>query len=323
MVQTDSRPDRLKELLRGGICSRRDFLALSGRCTAGFVGLSTLGPTWLFAGEEVPPTVDLAVATNGTPAQLVRTVIASLGGMNRFVSKGDIVVVKPNIAWDRSPEQAATTNPEVVAEVIKLCLEAGAKKVKVFDRPCNNPMRTYVNSGIKEAAEAAGAEVSHVARPGFVEIDMPENKLLRSWKLYKPALDCDCLINVPIAKQHGVSELTLGMKNLMGIMGGDRGQIHWRIHEYLPELSAFVRPKLTLIDAVRILVANGPQGGNPKDVRKLDTVIASPHIASVDAYAATLFGMSPNDLGFITNGHKLGLGEIALDKVKIAKTDLS
>lgn len=322
-MQADSRPDRLKELLREKTYSRRDFLELSGRCTAGFVGLSTLGPTWLFAGEEVPPTVDLAVAMNGTPAQLVRTVLASLGGMSRFVSKGDIVVVKPNIAWDRNPEQAANTNPEVVAEVIKLCLEAGAKKVKVFDRPCNNPMRTYVNSGIKEAAEAAGAEVSHVARPGFVKVDMPENELLRSWKLYKPALDCDCLINVPIAKQHGVSELTLGMKNLMGIMGGDRGQIHWRIHEYLPELSAFVRPKLTLIDAVRILVANGPQGGNPKDVRKLDTVIASPHIASADAYAATLFDVNPNDLGFITYGHKLGLGEIDLDKLKIAKTDLS
>ena len=303
--------------------SRREFLGLGIGFTASLAGLSTLGSNWLFAQGEIPPPVDLAVAVNGSAKELVRSVIASLGGMNRFVSKGDIVVVKPNIAWDRNPEQAANTNPEVVAEVIRLCFEAGAKKVKLFDRPCNKPSRTYRNSGIKEAAEKVGAEVSYTSSPGFVKVDMPENKILRSWELYRPALDCDCLINVPIAKQHATSELTLGMKNLMGIMGGDRGQIHWRIHDYLPELASFVRPKLTVIDAVRILVANGPQGGSLKDVRRIDTVVASPYIASADAYAATLFGKNPTDLRFITNGHKLGLGEIDLEKLNLAKTDLS
>jgi uncharacterized protein (DUF362 family) len=303
--------------------SRREFLNLGIGCTAGLLGLSTFGPSWLLAQDEISPPVDLAVALNGSAKELIRSVIASLGGMNRFVTKGDIVVVKPNIAWDRNPKQAANTNPEVVAEVIRLCFEAGAKKVKLFDRPCNKPSRTYRNSGIKEAAERAGAEVSYTSDPGFVKVDMPENKILRSWELYRPALDCDCLINVPIAKQHATSELTLGMKNLMGIMGGDRGQIHWRIHEYLPELAHFVRPKLTIIDAVRILVANGPQGGNLGDVRTINTVIASSHIASADAYAATLFGKNPSDLGFITYGHKLGLGEIDLEKLNLARIDLS
>ncbi|MFQ5870312.1 MAG: DUF362 domain-containing protein [Candidatus Zixiibacteriota bacterium] len=287
------------------------------------MGLSTFRSNWLFAQDEIPAPVDLAVAVNGSPKELVRSVIASLGGMNRFVSKGDVVVVKPNIAWDRSPEQAANSNPQVVAEIVKLCFQAGAKKVRVFDRTCNKPWRTYRNSGIKEAAERVGAEVSYTSDPGFAKVDMPENKLLRSWELYKPALDCDCLINVPIAKQHATSELTLGMKNLMGIMGGDRGQIHWRIHDYLPELAHFIRPKLTVIDAVRILVANGPQGGSLKDVRRIDTVVAGPYIASADAYAATLFGKNPTDLGFITNGHKLGLGEIDLEKLNLARVDLS
>jgi uncharacterized protein (DUF362 family) len=320
---TDLSPSRAKGSASGRDYSRREFLKLGVGCTAGLLGLSAFGSNWLFAQEETPSLVDLAVAVNGSPEELVRSVIASLGGINRFVSRGDIVVVKPNIAWDRNPEQAANTNPEVVAEVIRLCFEAGAKKVKLFDRPCNKPSRTYRNSGIKEAAEKVGAEVSYTSSPGFVKVDMPGNKLLRSWELYKPALDCDCLINLPIAKQHGTSGLTLGMKNLMGIMGGDRGQIHWRIHEYLPELAHFVRPKLTIIDAVRILVANGPQGGNLGDVRTINTVIASSHIASADAYAATLFGKNPSDLGFITYGHKLGLGEIDLEKLSLTKRDLS
>jgi len=318
LVASKSKPSRCRRDY-----SRREFLSFGIGYTAGLLGLSTFGSSWLFAQGEISSPVDLAIAINGTPGELVRSVVASLGGMSRFVSTGDIVVVKPNIAWDRSPEQAANTNPQVVAETVKLCFEAGAKKVKVFDRPCNNPSRTYRNSGIKEAAEGVGAEVSYTAEAGFARVDMPENKLLRSWELYKPALDCDCLINLPIAKQHGTSELTLGMKNLMGIMGGNRGKIHWRIHDYLPELAAFVRPKLTVIDAIRILVANGPQGGNLKDVRRIDTVIASPHIASAEAYAATLFGKDPSALGFIAYGHKLGLGEIDLEKLNVARIDLS
>jgi uncharacterized protein (DUF362 family) len=273
-----------------------------------------------FPQEEDFP--DLAVATNGTPALIARKAMELLGGMKKFVSRGDIVVVKPNIGWDRNPQQAADTNPEMVAEVVKMCLECGAKKVKVFDRSCNTASRCYENSGIKKAASEVGAEVSYVASAGFSKMKFPQGDVLKEWEMYKPAMEADVLINVPIAKNHGLSKLTLGMKNLMGIMGGDRGKIHWKIDDNLADLANFVRPKLTILDAYRILVKNGPQGGSLKDVRETKTIIAGKNIATVDAYGATLFGMKPTDLGYVVKANKFGLGEIDLAKVNIKKVAL-
>jgi uncharacterized protein (DUF362 family) len=150
----------------------------------------------------------------------------------------------------------------------------------------------------------------------------PQGEVLKKWYMYKPAIEADVLINVPIAKHHGLSKLTLGMKNLMGIMGGDRGKIHWNIDDNLADLANFVRPKLTILDAYRILVKNGPQGGSLKDVRETKTIIAGKNIATVDAYGATLFDMKPTDLGYVVKANKFGLGEIDLNKVNIKKVRL-
>ena len=306
----------------GPAIPRRDFIKASVG-TAFFLGLSNFGWAEAFGQtveEESFP--DLAVVTNGTPAMMTRKVMELLGGMKKFVSKGDIVVVKPNIGWDRNPQQAANTNPEVVAEVVKMCLECGAKKVKVFDRTCNTPSRCYENSGIKKAASEAGAEVSYVVDVGFSMMKFPQGEVLKKWAMYKPALEADLLINVPIAKHHGLPKLTLGMKNLMGIMGGDRGEIHWKIDENLADVANFVRPKLTILDAYRILVRNGPQGGSLKDVVEKKTIIAGKNIATVDAYGATLFNMKPTDLVYVVKANKLGLGEIDLNKVTIKRVAL-
>jgi uncharacterized protein (DUF362 family) len=303
--------------------TRRDFIK-SSLGTAAALSLSYMGLPELFAQtlgkKEIYP--DLAVVTNGDPASLTRQVMELLGGMKRFVSNGDVVVVKPNIGWDRSPEQAADTNPEVVAEVVKMCLEAGAKKVKVFDRTCNSASRCYENSGIKKAASEAGAEVSYMVDTGFTKMKFPQGEVLKEWYMYKPALEADILINVPIAKDHGSSKLTMGIKNLMGIMGGDRGQIHWKMDDNLADLVNFVRPQLTILDAYRILVNNGPQGGSLKDVVEKKTIIAGVQIASVDAYGTTLFDMEPTDLGYVVKANKFGLGEIDLAKLKIKKVSL-
>jgi uncharacterized protein (DUF362 family) len=302
--------------------TRRDFIKGSVG-TAFLLGLSNFswaevfGP---FPQEESFP--DLAVVTNGTPAIMARKVLELLGGMKKFVSKGDIVVVKPNIGWDRNPQQAADTNPEVVAEVVKMCLECGAKKVKVFDRTCNTASRCYENSGIKKATSEAGAEVSYVISAGFSKMKFPQGEVLKKWYMYKPAIEADVLINVPIAKHHGLTKLTLGIKNLMGIMGGDRGKIHWKIDDKLADLANFVRPKLTILDAYRILIKNGPQGGNLKDVRETKTIVAGRDIATVDAYGATLFDTKPTDLGCVVKANKFGLGEIDLSKVDIKKVSL-
>ncbi len=302
--------------------TRRDFI--QGSMGAAFLlGLPNLawgevfGP---FPPEESFP--DLAVVTDGTPAAMARKVMELLGGMKKFVSRGDIVVVKPNIGWDRNPEQAACTNPDVVAEVVTMCLECGAKKVKLFDRSCNTASRCYENSGIDKAASEAGAEVSFVVDAGFSKMEFPQGQVLKKWEMYKPAIEADVLINVPIAKNHGLSKLTLGMKNLMGIMGGDRGKIHWKIDDKLADLANFVRPQLTILDAYRILVKNGPQGGSLKDVREIKTIAAGKDIATVDAYGATLFDMKPTDLGYVVKANKFGLGEIDLSKVNIKKVSL-
>jgi len=302
--------------------TRRDFIKASLGSTLSF-GLAHLWVPDLLAqtlkGEDIP---DLAVVTGEDPASITRKAIELLGGMKRFVSTGDVVVVKPNIGWDRRPEQAANTNPEVVAEVVKLCLESGAKKVKVFDRTCNVASRCYRNSGIKKAASDAGAEVSFVVDAGFSKMKFPQGVVLKQWRMYKPALEADVLINVPIAKNHGLAKLTMGIKNLMGIMGDDRGKIHWDIDDKLADLANFVRPQLTILDAYRILVKNGPQGGSLKDVKEKKTLIAGTQIATVDAYGATLFDMKPTDLRYVVKASKFGLGEIDLSKVNIKKVTL-
>jgi len=298
---------------------RRDFIKSSLGLGAA-LSFSSFIPLESF-GEKLQKvtTPDLAVATGGAPGSMVRKTIELLGGMKNFVSTGDVVVVKPNIGWDRKPEQAANTNPEVVSEVVKMCLEAGAKKVKVFDRSCNAAQRCYESSGIKKAATQAGAEVSYVLDAAFKETKFPQGVVLKSWPVYKPAMECDVLINIPIAKHHGLSRLTLGMKNLMGVLGGDRGIIHQNIDEKLADVAGFIKPKLTILDAYRILTDKGPAGGHPKDVKLTKTIIAGKNIVSVDAYGTTLFGLKPADLPCIVLGNKFGLGEIDLNKLLIER----
>ncbi|UCE20343.1 MAG: DUF362 domain-containing protein [Gemmatimonadota bacterium] len=265
---------------------------------------------------------DIVVAKNGSPAALVQNAIKSLGGMSQFVTKGDVVVVKPNIGWDRTPQQAANTNPEVVAETIRLCYEAGAKKVKVFDRTCNDARRCYKRSGIEEAVKEAGGEIRHIVEARFTKIDIPQGKVLKSWEFYKDVLECDVLINIPVAKHHSLTRVSLGVKNIMGVIGGDRGEIHNGIDQKLADLCTILQPHLTVLDATRILVANGPQGGSLGDVRQTSTIAAGTDMITVDAYAATLFQLKGSDIGYIARCHEMGLGVMDLEKVNIKEIDL-
>ena len=261
---------------------------------------------------------DLVVATGASPARITKAAIDALGGMKRFISRGDIVVVKPNIAWDRVPEQAGNTNPEVVGEVVRLCVEAGAKKVKVFDRTVNDPRRCYVQSGISAAAGAAGATVDYMDDRKFKDMKL-NGEVLKNWPLYSDIFEADKVINVPIAKDHGLAQLTMTMKNWMGVMGGSRRRIHQRLDESLVDLAMAVKPTLNILDAVRILTANGPQGGNLADVKKLDTIVAGVDQVAVDSFGATLFGMKGSDLGYVKIGHKRGFGQMKLEKLRIQK----
>jgi len=261
---------------------------------------------------------DLVVVHGASPEKIVKAALDALGGIKKFISRGDIVVIKPNIGWDRTPEQAGNTNPEVVAAVVKLCFEAGARKVKVFDRPVNDPRRCYVQSGIAPAVSALGAEADYVDDRKFKDMAI-NGQALKSWPLYTDIFEADKVINIPIAKHHGLAKLTMSMKNWMGVMGGSRRQIHQKLDESLVDLSLKIKPTLTILDAVRILTANGPQGGSLADVKKLDTIIVGVDQVAIDSYGATLFGMKGSDLGYVTLGHKIGLGQMDLSKLHIKK----
>ncbi len=289
---------------------------------AGTVVASTALPT--SRPTETPaiiPTIEhphLAVARGGEPAQLVRRAVAAVGGMERFVSAGDDVIIKPNICVGyHTYEYAATTNPWVVGELVKLCLEAGASRVRVMDQPFGSgPEQAYRQSGIQEVVEAAGGHMELMANFKFVKAEIPLGRDLKEWDLYEDALTADVLIDVPIAKDHNLAKLTLGMKNLMGLIR-NRSAMHRNLGQRLADLASRFQPTLTVVDAVRVLTAHGPTGGSLEDVRKLDTVIVTPDVVAADSYAATLFGMKPEDLAYVRAATEMGLGRSDLANLKI------
>lgn len=253
-----------------------------------------------------------------SPGVITRAAIASLGGMKRFVTRGDRVVVKPNIGWDRTPELAACTNPEVIKTIVELCFEAGAKEVTVMDNTTNQAQRCYARSGIAEAAKSAGAKVPYV-NPFRLKKMSLGGQWLKEWEVYTDFIEADKLINVPIAKHHSLSRLTLGMKNWLGAIGGSRNQLHQRLDEAMVDLAAFFQPELTILDAYRILLRNGPQGGRISDTRLQKSVVAGTDPVAVDTLGATFFGLQPRDLPYLEIARLRGLGETNLEKVRFEK----
>ena len=261
----------------------------------------------------------IAVASKKNPGASTRAAIAALGGMAAFVKKGDKVVIKPNAAWARSPENAATTNPEVVAALVAMCKEAGAKEVTIIEHTIDRPAdMVLATTGIKAAAEKAGAKVQAIQNESnYRQIEIPGGKLLKREQVSKDILAADVFINVPIAKVHGATKLTLGMKNLMGIMW-NRGAWHnsASLHQCIADFIGAVKPDLTVLDATRILLTNGPKGpGKTKDVGQ---VIAGTDPVAVDAYGATLFGLKPTDIEHIKLASERGIGKINFQKVKVS-----
>jgi len=301
--------------------TRRDFLKDSA--VTGFGGLLILSPLGGLARAERPP--DLVVVREPDPGNAVSRAIQTLGGIGRFVSKGDRVIIKPNMAWDRKPEQAATTNPRIVASVVELCFEAGARSVKVLDNPCDDPRRVYVQSGIAKAAQEAGAKTPFMDSRKFRKVRL-NGEALREWEIYQDILEADKVINIPIAKHHGLAGLTLSMKNWMGAIGGLRSQLHWKLDESLGDLADFFKPSLTILDCVRILTANGPQGGSLDYVKVLNTVVAGTDQVAVDAFGVRLFenhaqrpGSVKRALRTIQKAASRGIGRMDLEDLKIVR----
>jgi len=258
----------------------------------------------------------MVVTQGGDPRALVRRALEELGGIRRFITRGDVVVVKPNIGWDRTPEQAANTNPEVVAEVVRLCHAAGAARVVVTDVSCNEPRRCFERSGIAAAARAEGALVILPEERKFREVDL-RGDVLNVWPVFEPFLAADKIINMPIAKHHSLTGATLGMKNWYGILGGQRQRLHQRIHECLVDLGEFMRPTFTIIDAFRVLLRNGPTGGNFEDVAFKKTLLAGTDPVALDAYAAKAYwDLDYQRLPYLRLATDRGLGTMHFETVR-------
>ncbi|MDW7773193.1 MAG: DUF362 domain-containing protein [Desulfobulbaceae bacterium] len=267
-----------------------------------------------------PPSPLLAVDRGTDYIKLLDRVLASLGGMKNFVRPGDRVVIKPNIGWDRAEQFAANTNPKIVRALVEQALAAGASRVQVFDRTCNEKRRCYKNSGIEDALKSMNnrnVSIEHIDDRKFVPVEIKRGKSLSRMDIYKDALEADCYINVPVAKHHGLSRLTLGLKNSMGVIGGNRGMMHFDLGQKLADLATVIQPALTVIDATKILVENGPQGGRLEDVQQTDTIIACVDPVAADAYATTLFGLQPEAIESTVAAYKLGLGEMHIERMKI------
>jgi len=312
--------------------SRRDAMVQLLRLGGGAAGVAALG-FWLNERRQRPaeppaPTARpdfrvpadaalprMAVVQGDDPASLARRAIQELGGIRRFVARGDVVVVKPNASWDRAPEQAANTNPSLVGEVCRLCLEAGARRVIVTDVTINEARRCFARSGIGPAAREAGAEVVLPEERLFREVDL-RGQVLNVWPVSEPFLNADKMINIPIAKHHSLTGVSLGMKNWYGILGGPRQQLHQRIHESLADLADFMRPTLTLVDAFRVLLRNGPNGGSPADVALEKTLIAGTDPVALDAYAAKAWwNLDPQALRYLRLAAERGLGTLQFDTI--------
>ncbi len=299
---------------------RREFLkrvSLAGLGASFFSGslLKGFKMDSLFAAPALQGPMDMAVVKGANPSTIVKKAVDALGGMKRFISRGDVVMLKPNLGWARTPEQAANTNPDVLKTVIELCFDAGAKTVKITDNTCNDPRQTFSLSGAMAAAKEAGAKIFY-SEDRFYRDMKVGGGILSNWPVNKEIVEADKLINIPIAKHHCLSKLTLGMKNWFGAVGGDRGRLHQDINHTVADLAGFFKPNLTIVDAVRILTANGPTGGNLNDVKKKDTVIATTDVVAADSYAATFFGMTGADLGYVGIAEKMGLGTADYQKLK-------
>jgi len=301
---------------------RREFLR-----RAGAMGLSTYGLSRL-AGDELLDLIGeaeaatrptLSVASRGRPEVLVKKAIDGLGGIKKFVKRGSRVVIKPNIAWARTPAQAANTDPQVVAALIKLCRDAGARSILIIDHTCDRSAMAFELSGMKKMAAAEKVRlVSAHNKSMYRAVKIPKGKILKSSDCIKDVLDADVFINVPIAKVHGATAITASMKNLMGVTYARQPWHNSRdLQQCIADYASVVKPDLIVLDAVRVLLTRGPKG--PGDTKKVGKVVAGTDPVAIDAYATTLLGKSPSRVKHIVYASKMGLGQMDLKQVNVRK----
>jgi len=251
----------------------------------------------------------LTLCKNEDHIAALHSVLDAIGGIKRFIKPGEKVTIKPNVGWDRTPEQGANTNPVLVGEMVRLCREAGASEVIVTDISCNYGPRCFLRSGIQAAAEEAGAKVIIPSDEDYVKVDLG-GQLLTVWPVLKYFVETDRLINMPIVKTHSLSRCTIAMKNLYGILGGRRNQLHQQIDQSIVDLARYCAPTLVVVDATRVMMRGGPTGGSLDDVSIENTVMCATDQVAADSRGCEFLGMEGPKVSHIVLANKSGLGEI-------------
>lgn len=300
---------------------RRDFLKKT--ITSGIAAGSTLvfpemGRLWAASQTEGIPAWDLVAIRGGEPDQMFDSGIAAMGGIQTFVPKGSRVLVKPNIGWDVPPERAGNTHPALVKRIVEQCLSAGAKSVNVFDHTCDNWTRTYRNSGIEKAVKDGGGRIISGDSKGYYQqVDVPMGRRLTEARVHEALLEADVFINVPVLKHHSSSMVTIGMKNLMGVVW-DRWYWHRNdLHQCIADFSSFRAPDLTVVDAYNVMMRNGPRGVSVNDVVSMKAQVIATDFVAADAAAAKLFGAEPADIRHIQIASDMNLGRMNLADLSI------
>lgn len=281
---------------------RRDFLKTAAATAAALA----FAPRRLFA--EAGASAARVVVAHGTDIpRMLAAGIAALGGWGAFVRPGQKATLKPNAGWASTPEQGANTHPQLVEEAIRAIRVAGASEVVLPENPCSPAARSFAMSGIGAAAKSAGGRLYEPDdEADFVETAVPGGKTLKQVAVVRDVLETGCLINMPVAKSHRGATLTLGLKNWMGSVR-DRGFWHRSgLHQCIADFATLVRPRLTIVDATRIMVTNGPRG--PGELQTPNQLVFGTDPVAVDAYAATLFGLQPFAVPYIQLAHDMGLG---------------
>jgi uncharacterized protein (DUF362 family) len=288
---------------------------------------ATAAPIATMTATPIAPTASqphLVVARGANPSAITRAAIDALGGIARFVKRDNDVIIKPNICNAAyGPEFATTTNPDVIAELVKMCLEAGAKRVRVMDNGFSGAAAEgYKRSGIRDAVERAGGQMEIMANAKYASVALPNAREIKSWGIYQDILKADVVINVPIAKHHGSAQVTLAMKGLMGVIQ-DRNGIHLSLDQRIADLSTLIKPTLNVIDGVRVLTSHGPTGGRLDYVRQDNTIIASHDPVAADGYATQLFfKKKPESIGYIKFAAEMGLGSLDFGNLRVKEVNV-
>ncbi len=304
---------------------RRDFIRRSVAASVASGALFSMG-RWnslLASGTSLDLPFDLVAVKNGNPMEMFDQGIAALGGMKNFIKPNQTVVVKPNIGWDSAPERAANTNPELVGHIVKHCLAAGAKKVIVFDKTCDEWTRCYKNSGIEKAVKDNGGQmVTGAMEADYRPVKIAKGVTLKEAKVHKAILDSDVFINVPILKNHGGAQMSLTMKNLMGIVW-DRRYYHANgLHQCIADFATYRKPDLNVIDGFRVMKRNGPRGVSVNDVATMKYQILSTDMVASDTAATKIFGIETASVKHIGIAEGLGVGTTDLDSLNIKRISI-